>query len=488
MGTGPTTDMVVDLNEFDDTALFALFDQVIDRLFDTPAVLHGPRIKALHRLVARTEALYTTEVGAFDRELEYQLHARRSAAAWITTTTNCAQRDAARVVHRARHLTDMPIFTPLYTAGLIDTTKTDLAGRARKRANANERFAELEPRLARTALRERTEKLADELTQFVDVIETERHDPKDGDGKAWDSGNELHTSILLDNVGVLNGTFEPDSYQIIDRAITNAADHARVANDPRPIPQQRADALAHICNAYLHGQTGGSNRPHLLVHTDIPTLAGTHIGLCETDTGHRLPTHALARIACDALISRVLHANSVVLDHGRAVRNFTPAQYRALTAQYPTCTFPSCAIPSSQCDMHHGDWFEHGGPTDLINGFPACLTHHNFIHHARWTVTKTLDGTIHWHRPDGTHYGTTRTRQHPEPIPLKNPHPEPDTPTPSPSPAREWTYLPITREQLEHHRRHRHTVTHHASITHGPTNIAHLQHGTRHYLIEYDTS
>jgi Domain of unknown function (DUF222) len=485
MGNGPARGAELDISQLDDPALFALLDLVIDRLFDTPTERHGPRIKRLHRARTRVEAVFTAEVGAFDRELEYQIDARRSAAAWISAETKCAKRDAARVIHRARQLAEMPTFAPLFGAGMIDATKTDAACHARKRIDANQRFAEHEPRLARTAVHERTEQLAEQLAQLVDVIETERHDPTSGDGQAWDSTNELHLSALLDGVGVLNARFEPDAHSIIDRAITNAADRARTADDPRPWAQQRGDALAHICNAYLHGQTGGSNRPHLLIHTDLATLNGEAIGLCETDTGRRLPTRALARIACDALISRVLHADSVVLDHGRSVRNFTPAQYRALIAQYPNCVFPGCAVPSCQCDMHHGDWFEHGGPTDFVNGYPCCLTHHNFIHRAGWAVTKRPDGIVSWYRPDGTHYGDTRPRERPRPIPLGDPTPRPRTD--EPRPPREWRYEPIEPALIQRCQRAR-PITPDAHITFGPGPVAHVRHGTRHHLIEFDTS
>ncbi len=479
----------VDLSDFDDAALFGLLDAVIDRLFDTPVDRHGPRITELHRAVARVEALYTAEVGAFDGSLEYQIDARRSAAAWITTTTRCANADATRLVHRARQLTELPTIAPLYGAGMIDTTKVDLTCRARKRANAPERFAALEARFARTAVHETAERLASELAQLVDVVETERHDPTRGDHHDWESGNELHHAALLDGVGVLNATFEPDSYTVVDRAIANATERARVANDPPSFPQQRGDALAHICNAYLHGQTGGNHRPHVLVHTDLPTLQGTAIGLCEADTGRRLPARALARIACDALISRVLHADSVVLDHGRAVRNFTPAQYRALTAQYPTCVFPGCAIASCECDMHHGDWFERGGPTDLINGFPTCFTHHQFIHHGSWTVQKHLDRQVHWYRPDGTLYDTSHPRRYPEPIRLHTNQPESaTTPPPEPRWPPEWTIRTITAEQRDRCRARTQTTQARAHITYRDRNTAHVHSNTGRYVIEFDTS
>ena len=166
------------------------------------------------------------------------------------------------------------------------------------------------------------------------------------------------------------------------------------------------------------------------------------------------------------------------------MRNFTPAQYRALIAQYPTCVFPDCNVASCECDMHHGDWYENGGPTDLINGYPTCLTHHNFIHHGRWTVNKSANGAVAWYRPNGEHYGDTRPRQHPEPIPLNVATTEP-SPAAETTPARQTRRLHIAPEFI---RRCRHRQPHpNADINYGPGPIAHLRIDTEHYLIEFDT-
>jgi hypothetical protein len=155
--------------------------------------------------------------------------------------------------------------------------------------------------------------------------------------------------------------------------------------------------------------------------TDVGTHLGDHIGVSETERGVRVSPETIRRVACDALLSRVIvDADGVVLDHGLAKRTFTPAQFRALVAQYTHCTFPGCEVPSAECQMHHIDPAEHGGPTDMINGAPGCYGHHKYAHEGGWTLRRDEHGAISWYKPDGTLFGTTYPRRRPEPNPTSS--------------------------------------------------------------------
>jgi hypothetical protein len=160
--------------------------------------------------------------------------------------------------------------------------------------------------------------------------------------------------------------------------------------------------------------------------TDLATVTGASVGVCETDRGVRIAPETVRRIACDAFVSSALvDAKSAVLDLGRATRTFTPEQYRALLVQYPTCAGVGCRVSSSACEMHHVDWWDRDGPTDLGNGVPLCWHDHRLVHEQRWRIERDPDtGTIDWFRPDGTHAGTTRPRRRPDPIPIRDHHRE----------------------------------------------------------------
>jgi hypothetical protein len=110
-----------------------------------------------------------------------------------------------------------------------------------------------------------------------------------------------------------------------------------------------------------------------------------------------------------------------VLDLGRAVRNFTPEQRRAILAQYPTCVGPGCTVAGRDCQAHHLEWWDDGGPTDLANGIPLCWHDHHLVHEKRWSVARDpTTGNIDWYRPDGTHAGHTHPRIRPKPIPIRD--------------------------------------------------------------------
>ena len=99
--------------------------------------------------------------------------------------------------------------------------------------------------------------------------------------------------------------------------------------------------MVDIFQHYLDHQDRGTNRPHLLVPVDPATLAGEAVGLCETISGYRLSPDTARRLACDAIIQRVvLDTDGVPLDMGRATRTFTPDQYRAIMLRDGGCRMP----------------------------------------------------------------------------------------------------------------------------------------------------
>lgn len=413
---------------------------LIDDVADAPVPGRvGERIEGLLQVITRLDALVATDIATFDRNVEYTLAHARSTAGWLTRRCRLAGGDAHRLVRRAKQVSQMPVVGPLWLAGLINTRNVDQLTVARKHARADEQFAELEARFAKTARDERPEQLATELRQWRDALDAERADPDRGDGQDWES-RRLHSTELLDGIGVIDARLDRESFAYFQRAIETELEKLRHADDARTPAQQRADALTSICRQYLAGQLGGSNRAHVMFLTDIDTYLGESVGDCETDRGVRIKPEAVRRIACDALLSRViLDADGHVLDMGRAVHNFTPAQYRALIVEYPCCVFPGCTVPSSDCQMHHIQHWEHDGPTDLANGAPLCWVHHRYVHEGKWTIHRQEDHRIDSYRPDGTHHGRNTPRRRPEPIPITQPDRPPDRPVPRPEPA---DYLP----------------------------------------------
>src|SRR5438876_5903033 len=73
------------------------------------------------------------------------------------------------------------------------------------------------------------------------------------------------------------------------------------------------------------------------------------------------------RLACDCTMSRVLMADSVVVDVGRATRTVPPGTRRALQQRDRGCRWPGCDRPVSWSTPHHLEFWARGGPGDLDN-------------------------------------------------------------------------------------------------------------------------
>lgn len=96
----------------------------------------------------------------------------------------------------------------------------------------------------------------------------------------------------------------------------------------------------------------------------------------------------MQRLACDGVLHRVLKADSMVVDVGRAKRTAQPAQWRALKARHKTCAWPGCDRPISMTQAHHIDFWKEGGRTDLRRMVPLCYHHHRLVHEGGWQVVK----------------------------------------------------------------------------------------------------
>ena len=171
-------------------------------------------------------------------------------------------------------------------------------------------------------------------------------------------------------------------------------------NDPSmSASERRADALVTIAKYFLDHQgtrKGGRHRPHLnvIMKTD---------GTAELSTGVPLDRRETEILCCDAAFHRVLmDAASVDLDYGRATRNIPASLYAGLLARDGCCRFPGCDRTADLCDVHHVQWWEHGGTTALSNTALICLRHHQKLHEPGWQAKLLPNGELHVTKPDGT--------------------------------------------------------------------------------------
>jgi len=166
--------------------------------------------------------------------------------------------------------------------------------------------------------------------------------------------------------------------------------------DARLPRQRRADALSLLAETAMGVQEPRrGERPRVVVHCTPEQLVDAgrgsdagFVAMAQTEDGEPVPTWAARRLACDAVLQRlVLSATEGPLEVGRTQRLATLTQRRALAARDGGCVVHGCGAPPGVCDAHHVRYWADGGPTDLGNLVLLCPGHHTAVHAGTWAVT-----------------------------------------------------------------------------------------------------
>jgi len=86
---------------------------------------------------------------------------------------------------------------------------------------------------------------------------------------------------------------------------------------------------------------------------------------------------------------------------GRRTRTIPPSIRRALRSRDRGCRFPGC--PNHRwVDGHHIRHWGAGGETELDNLVQLCRRQHRLVHEEGFNVERKPEGTLVFHRPDGS--------------------------------------------------------------------------------------
>ena len=177
----------------------------------------------------------------------------------------------------------------------------------------------------------------------------------------------------------IDGWLEVSAGAIVKAAIDSLSKPLG-ADDVRRPQQRRADALTEMA-------LGNSGRAQIAIHTTVEGLKGElGASASELADGTPISSKTVQRLACDGLLHRVLKADSMAVDVGRAHRTAQPAQWRALKARHRTCAWPGCDRPISSTQAHHLDFWSEGGRTDHKRMVPLCFHHHRLVHEGDYQV------------------------------------------------------------------------------------------------------
>jgi hypothetical protein len=233
--------------------------------------------------------------------------------------------------------------------------------------------------------------------------------PEDPDSTQGRVDRQAHQRRFLDmatdETGMLVGRFQLDP--VAGAALRTAvqrwsgpesgADGERDTRQPR---QRRADALSALVETALgveHPRRG--ERPRVVVQVTPEqlldakdrlggTVTGMASGMAEVEGGGPLPGWAVRRLACDAVLQRIVFSPTEgPIELGRSERLASVTQRRVLAARDGACVVPGCGAPPDICDAHHVVHWADGGPTDLLNMCLLCPAHHTAVHAGTWAVS-----------------------------------------------------------------------------------------------------
>jgi hypothetical protein len=380
--------------------------------------VHGDAIVAARALLDRLEAKVADAEARYSRARGFEPDGFGSMAAF--ERHGCRQalpesrRTARRTARRAARMAAWPEVLEAWKAGRLTSTQVELMA-VKVPERHVERFAEDAVETIRILAPLSAHRTGFKLTDWVEraVVEAERETAESGtEPAAAVPKRELFASRSIGDVLFVNGTFDPDSAALVEKALT-AAGRADADGERRTPKERRADALVEVCRGYLaalENPDGNRNTERLTVVADIVALhraalrgAGVAIatqldrflaerpdlgdvetglfldafdglgGVARTLDGAPVSDGLLSMVSSGGVIERLLTIDGRILDHGRSIRNFTAAQCRAILARDGGCRTAGCRTAGcdagpERCDVHHVVPWECGGRTDIANG------------------------------------------------------------------------------------------------------------------------
>jgi hypothetical protein len=201
----------------------------------------------------------------------------------------------------------------------------------------------------------------------------------------------FHVSQMSDGLYLVDGVLDPVAGAALVTAIDVLA-KPKGPEDERTAKQRRADAVGELA---MHAMDQGtlprrhSVKPHLNLTMTLEGLKG-EFGVPPADLDLSLPisVRTAERLACDCTMSRVLLADSMVIDVGKAMRRVSAPRMRALRVRDKGCRFHGRDRQVNWSNPHHIVYRSRGGSDKLENLVLLCFFHHRLVHEGGWQVIK----------------------------------------------------------------------------------------------------
>jgi hypothetical protein len=364
-------------------------------------------------LVESTEALLTARRrldGALARRLQVidtrdatTSECGRSTRAWLVEDQQLSQADACSRLAVARSYPTRPAIVEAMLAGEVTQDQAKVITsflpklpNAEARDHAEKELLDVaryaDPTLMARGLRELTDKLC--LNETAEERAVRRRE-----------GRYLNFTDTINEMVRVDGMLDRVGAAILRKALYPLSLKAGEVDERTP-PKRNADALVELATlamktGELADTAGEPAQVTVLTHlTDL--IAKLEAGdTCHAFLEGVAVTPNTARmLACDAgIIPAVLGGPSEILDLGRTSRTWSRGQRKAAKIRANGhCESPRCQAAIIRCELHHEDYWENGGRTDLNKAIYLCSYHHWLEHHTNWHHNRNKDGTVQIHK------------------------------------------------------------------------------------------
>jgi hypothetical protein len=343
--------------------------------------------KRLRAVIDALERQFSSVVKLSQERGDHLIHGNISASTWIGLVCGMSTTSAADRLCVGRHLESLPKIAAALSSGEISYQATSVLCHLREQLGENRELF-IEDDMLEHA---QNHPLADLVKLCRVAWHVANPDGFFNEAEADFSRRRLHISRMSDGMHVIDGVLDPLCGAALRKALEPLATR-HGPEDDRKHSQRMADAVGELVEHALNQGTlprRNGVKPHVTVTTTLEGLKN-ELGAPPADFELSLPlsTRTLERVSCDSTVSRVLLADSMVIDVGRATRVVSAPTRRALGKRDQGCRWPGCDRNVNCSTPHHIVAWARGGPTRLDNLVLLCFFHHRLVHEGGWQVIK----------------------------------------------------------------------------------------------------
>jgi Domain of unknown function (DUF222)/HNH endonuclease len=356
-----------------------------DDILDMKGGALSAELIEMRRGIDRLEAQFSRRLVRFDATRGYERDGAADLISWLRWACRMGTGAAARRLHLARQLTELPDTEAAWRSGAISTGHATVIGRTVDEMGEDGAHA-AEPALLEAAGQMNPGHVWLAGQRLRHILDRQR---ALADANAAYSRRRLHITRGLDGGVSLDGLLDAEGGAILRSAIDALT--RPTPGDDRIAPQRRADALVELARRQLDGGSlpaSGGQRPHLTVTVPAAALRGEEgAAPAEMDGAGPIADETVRRVGCDAVCTTVeVDEEGMPLTVGRSTRTVPAAIRRALVVRDRGCRFPGCDRPPAWADAHHLVHWADGGETALENLVLLCRPHHRIVHEQGWIL------------------------------------------------------------------------------------------------------